>query len=82
MDTTGEINESQYRRLVGNAIRTARESQKLSLRDLAYMANIDYKYLWRAEHGEANITINVLYRLAKALDISVSSLFRFENTTF
>ncbi len=46
------------------------------------MANIDYKYLWRAEHGEANITINVLYRLAKALDISVSSLFRFENTTF
>ena len=78
MEDSFKNSEQWYRRQLGIAIKRAREAQGLSLRSLALMSNVDYKYLWRIEHGNANVTVNVLIKLGASLEKKVSEFFSFE----
>ena len=78
MEDLYEDIEALYRQQLGAAVRSAREAQGLSLRSLALMSDVDFKYLSKLERGNANVTINVLVRLSSALGVKVSSLFAFE----
>lgn len=59
----------------GIKIKNLRKSKGLSQEKLANLAEIDRTYLPTIEKGERNVSIEVIERLANALDISVKDLF-------
>lgn len=52
------------------SLRTTRLALGISLRSVASKAGLDPAHLSRIERGEAQITVDVLYRLAVALELS------------
>ncbi len=64
---------------IGNNIRTLRKQQHLSQIDLAVMVGIDRAYLSEIENGRTNTTINLLYAIADALNISLTQILSESN---
>ena len=62
----------------GENLRDIRTNQKMSQEVLAYTSDIPISQVGRIERGEINTTISTVKVLAKALNISVKSLFDFE----
>ncbi len=60
---------------LGARIRYLRQQKNWSMEDLALEAEINRNYLCDLERGSRNPTINVLNKIAKALDINLSTLF-------
>ncbi len=69
-----EISKSDFLIRVGKRIGEERRNQALSQMQLAEMANISDIYLSNIECGKQNPSADVLYRLSKALQISVDAL--------
>lgn len=65
------------KRMLGSSIRSVRAERNISQRQLALMTGISRSYLWKIETGTADVGIDVLIKIAKALDIPVHSLFDF-----
>lgn len=59
---------------IGKAIVRLRKAAKMTQEDLAGEAEIDRSYLSEIESGYKNITVRTLRKIAKALDIKVSTL--------
>lgn len=59
---------------IGNNIRTIRKQQHLTQIDLAVIVGIDRAYLSEIENGRTNITINLLYAIADALNTPIVQL--------
>ncbi|MBV36025.1 MAG: transcriptional regulator [Rickettsiales bacterium] len=53
----------------GKKVREERRALGHSQEDLSHLADIDRSYLGRIERGEANITLETLYKLADALSV-------------
>lgn len=64
------------RHVVGRNIRSAREAAGLAQDVLAHEADIHPTYLSGVETGKRNITLNVLERIATALNVDEASLVR------
>lgn len=58
----------------GEKLKKARVDRKLSIRDLAALAEMDPSNLNEIELGETNLKFITLYRLAEALEIDPCSL--------
>ena len=56
---------------IGKAIKIIREAKGSSLRDLAVQANVSTPYLSLLENNKRNPSLDVLSRLATALDVPV-----------
>lgn len=52
---------------VGLSVRQMRKQKGLSQDELALRADIDRSYVGRIERAEANITLDMLYRIAEVL---------------
>lgn len=61
--------------LVGRNIRRLRRERSLTQEQLAHLAGIDMRYLGGVERGEHNPTVDVLGRLAGAMDVHPRVLF-------
>lgn len=61
---------------VGGNIQERRNKAGLTQRDLADLAGVDRAFLNQVEQGMRNPTVVVLAKLARALDITVSTLTR------
>jgi transcriptional regulator with XRE-family HTH domain len=59
---------------VGEKIRSIRKKKGFSQESLALHAKLDRSYMGRIERGEANITLEMLYQLAKVLDCEAKIL--------
>jgi len=59
-------------RRLGGELRRARKARGLTQRQLAERLGTDAPYLSRLEHGEKNLTIAQLARIADALDTGLS----------
>lgn len=59
---------------LGSRIRAIRESQGLSIRDLADMADLNKSQIVRIESGQSDPHYTTLLRIADALGISVGDL--------
>ena len=59
------------RKSIGDAIRAARESQELSVRDLAEKTRMSKNNIVRIEQGKYNYTIDTLTTIAHALGIRI-----------
>lgn len=66
----------QYRRILGDALRSYRKRARLSQEKLAEKADLNPKYIGEVERGRMNISVDALGRLARALKIQVHDLTR------
>ena len=71
-----QINE--LKRAFGLRIRSLRKSKKLSQEDLAEKAELHPTYIGGVERGERNPSFESILRIASALGVSPSQLFKFE----
>lgn len=61
---------------VGKRIREIREQKSISQKDLAFSADIDRSYIASVESGKRNISIVNLDKIAHALNVTLSELFK------
>lgn len=61
---------------LGMRIRFLRKEKKMSIEDLALEANINKNYLGDLENGRRNPTLKILDKIAQALEINLSELFK------
>ena len=60
---------------VGKRIKVLRMEKGLSQEDLALKSNLDRTYITYVENARKNVTIETLYKITQALDISLSDFF-------
>ena len=61
----------------GKKLREVRNNQELTQEELADKAGLHFTYIGQAERGLRNITLESLYKLAKALKVKSSELLPF-----
>lgn len=66
---------------VGDRLRFFRERKHISTNKLANLAGISQSYVRDIEMGNKNPTIEVIFQLCRALDISLKDFFDDENMT-
>jgi transcriptional regulator with XRE-family HTH domain len=72
------VKNNKYISAFGKNLRKLRKTKGLSQEDLANDADIPLSQVGRIERGEVNTTISTAYVLAKALDIEIYKLFKFD----
>lgn len=60
-------------------IREIRERKGLSQEQLSRLSGVSASHIGYIENGEREPTVSVLCRLAKALNVSILDLFRYED---
>ena len=65
------------KRSLGSNIRTIRTEHGITQQKLALMTGVSRSYLWKIEIGTADVGIDVLIRIARALDMPVRELIEF-----
>ncbi len=69
--------KDRYRRL-GRNIARYRKFRDLTQDDLADLLNVSRAHLARVEIAEASISLDLVFRICDALDVSPKDLFDFE----
>ncbi len=69
---------SEITKKLGARIRAFRKGTGMSQEELAFKSSISTTYLGQLERAEKSPTVDILERIAKALDISVYDLFLFD----
>ena len=70
------MNTDERRKRLGERIKTLRE-QGLSQRKLALMIGSNQTHIWQIENGTVNVGLDILCRLADALEVNVRDLIDF-----
>ncbi|MDQ6762192.1 MAG: helix-turn-helix domain-containing protein [Bacteroidota bacterium] len=60
---------------IGQRIRSLRKELKLSQEALALKSEVDRTYVTDVENGRRNVSIEILERIIKALEVSFSEFF-------
>lgn len=60
---------------IGKRIKSIREIQGISQKDLAYSADLDRSYIASVENGRRNISIVYIEKIASAMKITISEFF-------
>jgi transcriptional regulator with XRE-family HTH domain len=71
------LSDKKALKLLGKRIRQLRKEQNISQSQLAYEAELALRQMGRIERGETNTTFLVLYKICKALDVSMPELHKF-----
>lgn len=58
-----------------NKLAELRRSKKITQEELAQKVGVTRNCISRIENGASNGSINVLYNIAKALDVKISEIF-------
>lgn len=69
---------SFFEKEFGNRIKKLRVNKNLSQEMLANDADIPINQIGRIERAEISTSLKTIYRIAKALDVKVIELFKFE----
>lgn len=67
-----------FSKAFGNRVKSLRIAQGLTQLDLAVKIDVTDRLIQRIEAGEGFTSIKNVYRIAFALDISISKLFEFD----
>lgn len=71
------MNTDERRKRVGVRVKALREQQGLSQRKLALMIGSNQTHIWQIENGNVNVGLDLLCRLADALEVNVRDLIDF-----
>ena len=74
-----ENKHDSYEYPVGDRLRFFREQKQISTNKLANLAGISQSYVREIELGNKNPTIEIIFHLCRALDISLKDFFDDEN---
>lgn len=66
----------QYLKVLGENIRAAREKAKWSQEKLAEKAQLNRNYIGEIERAEKRISLEALWKIAKALNVPLTRLVR------
>lgn len=61
---------------VGKRIKELRNNKRLTQEQLALLSELDRTYIASVEKGKRNISIINLYKISKALEISLEEFFK------
>jgi transcriptional regulator with XRE-family HTH domain len=61
---------------IGQKIRKKRLSKGLTMMELSFESDIDYRQIGRIERGETNFTIKTLLRICESLNCNLRSLIK------
>lgn len=64
---------------LGNHIRKLRKEKQMTMTELAYAADVEYKQICRIEKGETNPTISTLISISKGLEINIDEIVKVLN---
>lgn len=67
---------SKLAKAFGSALRELREKRDMSLLDLSLASEVHRTYIWELEHGRKNVSLDTVFRLAKALDVPAADLVK------
>lgn len=76
MQVNYKVNES-FCKAFGSHVRTLREQKGISMHELAREIDVEYKQVYRIEHGLINTSISMVLALAQGLDVPIPELFSF-----
>lgn len=62
-------------KVVGDRIRKYRKEKNLSQEELAHLASLHNTYIGQVERGEKNITIESLFKITRALEVTLADFF-------
>lgn len=62
----------------GHKIKFLREQKGYSIEYLANIANIDRTYISDIEKGKRNVSLLIIEKLSKALEVNIQELFNYE----
>lgn len=71
------MDNAKEKKAIGSRIRAERDAHGISQRQLALMTGTSRSYLWKIETGAADVGLDVLIRIARALDVRVRDLIEF-----
>ena len=71
------MSKINVRKKFGKRLRILRKGAHLSQEELGFKANIHRTYIGAVERGEQNVSLDNIYRLAKALKVEMKELFGF-----
>lgn len=71
------MSTDERRKRLGERIKALREQQGLSQRKLALMIGSNQTHIWQIENGTVNVGLDILCRLADALEANVRDLIDF-----
>ena len=71
------MSTDERRKRLGERIKALREQQGLSQRKLALMIGSNQTHIWHIENGTVNVGLDILCRLADALEVNVRDLIDF-----
>jgi len=71
------IDEKQT--LLGRRIRALRNMKGWTQEELGQRADVNYKFIGEIERGRQNPSLNVLYKIATAMQVDLPELFRSEH---
>ena len=60
---------------IGQRIRELRKELEISQEALAYKAEVDRTYVTDVENGRRNVSVEILERIIKALEVSIAEFF-------
>jgi len=67
---------AQISKKLGGNIKRIREKKGMTQGDICRAVGMDRSYMSAIENGKKNVTLGVLEKLAKALDVSVDELLK------
>ena len=70
-----ELSSQNFISEIGKAIRKIRTEQNLSLEELAKRTGVSRLTLTKIEHGDANPSINIMWKICNTLSIQFTELF-------
>jgi len=65
---------AQLSQEVGHQVRSIRSRRGLTRKNLAYHSDVSERYLAQLERGTANVSLSLLWRIARALGVRIGSL--------
>lgn len=71
------MSTDERRKRLDERIKALREQQGLSQRKLALMIGSNQTHIWQIENGTVNVGLDILCRLADALEVNVRDLIDF-----
>lgn len=64
------------KKIIGLNIREYRDLKGISQETLAHLSDVDRTYIFSIEKGRRNVSILVLFKISKALDVSIHDLLK------